>query len=104
MDKGKLLQFATPAEIVAKPATAFVGELLGSGDRAFRLLGLKRIGDFVEPGAADGLPVSAEQTLRDGLEEALWSGRAALPVVDAAGQPLGRVTLSALEKLGARPQ
>ncbi|MGN6489113.1 MAG: ABC transporter ATP-binding protein [Devosia sp.] len=104
MDKGKLLQFATPAEIVVSPATEFVGELLGSGDRAFRLLGLQRIGDFVEPGAADGHPVTTEQTLRDGLEEALWSGRSAVPVVDAAGTPVGRLTLAALEKHGARPR
>jgi len=104
MDQGKLLQYATPAEIVVKPATEFVGELLGSGDRAFRLLGLRRIGDFVEPGEAEGAPVSAEQTLRDGLEEALWSGRSAVPVVDASGKPVGRLTLAAVEKLGARPQ
>jgi osmoprotectant transport system ATP-binding protein len=104
MDKGRLLQCATPAEIVVRPATEFVGELLGSGDRAFRLLGLKRIADFVEPGEAEGTPVSTEQTLRDGLEEALWSGRSAVPVVDATGKPVGRLTLAAVEKLGARPQ
>ena len=104
MDEGKLLQYATPAEIVVKPATEFVGELLGSGERAFRLLALRRVGDFVEPGEADGVAVSTEQTLRDGLEEALWSGRSAVPVVDAAGKPVGRLTLAAVEKLGARPQ
>ena len=104
MDKGKLLQYATPAEIVVKPATEFVGELLGSGERAFRLLALRRVGDFVEPGEAEGVPVSTEQTLRDGLEEALWSGRSAVPVVDASGKPVGRLTLAAVEKLGARPQ
>jgi len=104
MDKGKLLQYATPAEIVVKPATEFVGELLGSGERAFRLLALRRVGDFVEPGEAVGTPLSTEQTLRDGLEEALWSGRTAVPVVDASGKPVGRLTLAAVEKLGARPQ
>ena len=104
MDKGKLLQYARPAEIVVKPATEFVGELLGSGERAFRLLALRRIADFVEPGEAAGVAVSTEQTLRDGLEEALWSGRSAVPVVDMAGKPVGRLTLAAIEKLGARPQ
>jgi osmoprotectant transport system ATP-binding protein len=104
MDKGQLLQFAAPAEIVVRPATEFIGELLGSGDRAFRLLALRRVRDFVEPGEAEGTPVSTEQTLRDGLEEALWSGRSAVPVVDASGKPVGRLTLASLEKLGARPQ
>jgi osmoprotectant transport system ATP-binding protein len=104
MDKGKLLQYARPAEIVVRPATDFVGELLGSGDRAFRLLSLQRIGDFIEPGEAPGAPVSTEQTLRDGLEEALWSGRSAVPVADATGKIVGRLTIASLEKLGARPQ
>jgi osmoprotectant transport system ATP-binding protein len=104
MDQGKLLQYATPAEIVVKPATEFVGELLGSGERAFRLLSLRRIGDFVEPGEAPGTPVSSEQTLREGLEEVLWSGRSVLPVVDGAGKPAGRLTLATLQRLGARPQ
>jgi osmoprotectant transport system ATP-binding protein len=104
MDKGKLLQYATPAEIVVKPATEFVGELLGSGDRAFRLLGLQKIGDFVEPGEASGTPVSTEQSLRDGLEEALWSGRTAVPVADANGKIVGRLTMATFERLGARPQ
>jgi osmoprotectant transport system ATP-binding protein len=104
MDKGKLLQYATPAEIVVQPATDFVGELLGSGERAFRLLALRRIGDFVEPGEATGTPLSTEQTLRDGLEEALWSGRSAVPVTDPSGKPVGRLTMASLEKLGARPQ
>ena len=104
MDKGKLLQYAAPAEIVVKPATEFVGELLGSGERSFRLLALRRIGDFVEPGEATGTPVSTEQTLRDGLEEALWSGRDAVPVADPSGKIVGRVTLAALSRLGARPR
>ena len=104
MDQGHLLQYAPPSDIVVSPATDFVGELLGSGDRAFRLLSLERVGSHVEPGDAPGEPIGADRTLRDALEEALWSGRGALPVVDAAGQPLGRVTLATLQRFGARPQ
>src|SRR5207244_12549432 len=37
MDQGRLLQYARPDELVVKPATEFVGELLGSGERPFRL-------------------------------------------------------------------
>ena len=104
MDKGQLLQYAPPAEIITRPATPFVGELLGTGERAFRLLSLRRIADIVEPGAADGPPISADLTLRDALDEALWTGRAAVPVIDAGGKPLGRVTLDALTRESARPQ
>ncbi len=104
MDQGKLLQYATPAEIVVRPATEFVGELLGSGERAFRRLSLASIAELVEAGEAPGHPIASSMTLRDALEEALWSGRAALPVADAGGSIVGRVTLDALTRYGARPQ
>lgn len=104
MDKGKLLQFAPPQVLITKPATTFVGELLGTGERAFRLLSLRKIADIVEPGNASGAPISAELNLRDALDEALWTGRSAVPVVDGSGKVLGRVTLEALTRESARPQ
>ena len=42
--------------------------------------------------------------VRDALDEALWSGRPALPVANAEGRIIGRLTLEALARLGARPQ
>jgi osmoprotectant transport system ATP-binding protein len=104
LDKGKLLQCAPPIEIVTHPATEFVGELLGSGDRAFRLLALRPIAKFVEPGTADGAPIGIGLTLRDALEEALWTGRDAVPVADAEGTIVGRLTLQKLADLAARPK
>jgi osmoprotectant transport system ATP-binding protein len=104
MDQGRLLQYAPPRELITKPATSFVGELLGTGERAFRLLSLRRIADLVEPGEAGGEPISAELNLRDALDEALWTGRSAIPVVDGSGKGLGRVTLEALTRASARPQ
>jgi len=104
MDKGKLLQYAPPRELITQPAAKFVGELLGTGERAFRLLSLRRIAEIVEPGEASGAPISAELNLRDALDEALWTGRSAVPVVDASGKTIGRITLDMLTRLGARPQ
>jgi osmoprotectant transport system ATP-binding protein len=104
MDQGRLLQYAAPQELITAPATAFVGELLGTGERAFRLLSLRRIADLVEPGVATGEPISAELNLRDALDEALWTGRSAVPVVDSNGKPLGRVTLEKLTAFARRPQ
>jgi osmoprotectant transport system ATP-binding protein len=104
MDGGKLLQYSEPREIVVQPATSFVSELLGSGERPFRLLSLQSVRPFIEPGEASGAPLGPDASLRDALEEALWSGRSALPVVDAAGMPLGRVTLDAAIRQAARPQ
>lgn len=103
MDKGKLLQFAKPAEIIANPATPFVAELIGTSERPFRLLSLAKVADHIEAGEASGEPVDAGASLRDAYAELLWSGRPALPV-RRDGQIVGQVTLAQLAKLAARPQ
>lgn len=103
MDDGKLLQYGPPAEILARPATEFVERLVGTGERPFRLLSLTDLKTVLQPGDASGdaMPVSASQ--RDALAELLWSGRNALPVLDADGRPLGRVTLEKLLRKAERP-
>ena len=53
MDSGKLLQYASPAEILVHPATPFVGALIGVGERPFRLLSLETAAQAVEPGEAE---------------------------------------------------
>ena len=102
MDQGRLLQYARPDELVVSPATEFVGELLGSGERPFRLLSFRRVLDFIEPGEASGAPIADTTTLRDALEEALWTGRDAVPVANAEGQILGRVTMQTVIRQAAR--
>nr|WP_313024362.1 ABC transporter ATP-binding protein [Brucella intermedia] len=103
MDDGKLLQYGPPAEILARPATDFVERLVGTGERPFRLLSLMDLKTVLQPGDASGetLPVTASQ--RDALAALLWSGRKALPVLDAEGRPLGRVTLDRLLHQAERP-
>ncbi|PRD44297.1 amino acid ABC transporter ATP-binding protein [Phyllobacterium phragmitis] len=102
MDEGRLIQYATPAEILAKPATAFVETLIGAGDRPFRFLSLNEVGEAVEPGTAEGEALPVTVTQRDALAELLWSGRTALPV-EADGKRIGRVTVEGLIKRAARP-
>jgi osmoprotectant transport system ATP-binding protein len=104
MDEGRLLQYAAPDEIVVRPATEFVGELLGSGERPFRLLSFRPVKRFVEAGAASGAPIAETLTLRDALEEALWSGRDAVPVATPNGEIIGRVTMQTLVQQAARPK
>lgn len=91
MDQGRLLQYGPPAEILTAPAAPFVRELIGSGERPFRLLSLTRVAQVACPGEASGAEISPDASLRDALAECLWSGRDALPV--AGG---GVVTLDAL--------
>ncbi|TIS99465.1 ABC transporter ATP-binding protein [Mesorhizobium sp.] len=103
MDAGKLVQHAKPAEILAKPASAFVESLVGASEKPFRLLSLGRVRDAVERGAAEGEAIPGDASQRDALAELLWSGRPALPVKGADGKPLGRVTVDGLVKRAARP-
>ncbi len=103
MDAGKVVQYAPPAEILIRPATAFVETMVGTGERPFKLLSLGPVGDAVEPGPADGEPIPASATQRDALAELLWSGKPALPVSGPDGTRLGKVTLEALVKRAARP-
>lgn len=103
MDQGKLLQFDTPQNIIAHPATPFVSELIGTSERPFRLLSLAKVADHIEPGEASGEPLDASASLRDAYAELLWSGRPALPV-RRDGSIVGQVTLAELSRLAARPQ
>jgi osmoprotectant transport system ATP-binding protein len=91
---GRLAQVATPAELLAHPASDFVAGFLG-GDRTLRRLALVPLGDAELRPADSARPVegvAAGGSLRDALEAVLRSpdGRAAvvdgdrvLGVVDA---------------------
>ncbi|MDR3376365.1 MAG: ABC transporter ATP-binding protein [Ancalomicrobiaceae bacterium] len=103
MDHGRLLQYAPPAEILIHPATDFVGDLIGTEDRPFRLLSLETAAAAIEPGEAGGPAIAAEATLREALAALIWSGRRAAPVTDAEGRPLGRLVLQSLIERAARP-
>jgi osmoprotectant transport system ATP-binding protein len=103
MDAGKLVQYAKPEEILARPASAFVETLVGASEKPFRLLSLGRVRDAVEQGTAEGEAIPGDASQRDALAELLWSGRPALPVKGEDGKPLGRVTVDGLVKRAARP-
>ncbi|MFD1881889.1 ABC transporter ATP-binding protein [Paracoccus pacificus] len=80
MDKGHLLQYAPPAEILKNPATDFVRELIGQDQRPFHLLSLTPVSALVRPGEATGPAIAPGTSARDALAECLWNGRDALPV------------------------
>jgi osmoprotectant transport system ATP-binding protein len=103
MDAGKVVQYAPPVEILARPANAFVETLVGASDRPFKLLSLGTAREAVEQGAAEGTSINADASQRDALAELLWSGRSAVPVQAADGSRLGRVTVDGLVKRAARP-
>jgi osmoprotectant transport system ATP-binding protein len=96
MDKGRLLQYAAPADILRAPASDFVESLVGANDRPFRLLSLTDVSALLEPGTAEGETLDAGLSARDALSALLWTGQKAASVRNADGTLLGRVTLARL--------
>lgn len=95
MDAGRLVQHGPPAEIIARPATDFVADMVGDVERPLRLLSLIAVAEVLEDGAADGPALPHDASLRDALSACLWTGRDAVPVV-RNGVRLGRVTFAAI--------
>ena len=96
MDQARLLQYATPAELLTRPAEAFVEQLVGTAERPFRLLSLRTVREALEPGEAEGEPVLVTDSLRDALSRLIWAGREALPVADRSGALVGRVSVKGI--------
>lgn len=103
MDKGKILQHASPRDLLFNPASDFVEELVGTGAKAYRLLSLKKLKDLVEEGVSDGTPLSAEMNLKEALSDLLWHKCDQLPVADENGQIIGRIFLKDILKFAAGP-
>jgi len=103
MDEARLLQYGTPADLLAHPAEGFVERLVGTAERPFRLLSLACVRDAVEPGPAAGEPIDAAANLRDALSRLIWTGREALPVADSSGSLVGRVSIGGILAHGRRP-
>ncbi|QUS36245.1 ABC transporter ATP-binding protein [Falsirhodobacter algicola] len=95
MRAGRLEQHGTPAEILSAPATDFVRDLVGEGERAFRYLALSSVADLTEPGEAPGPPIAPDRTAAQALNAMIWTGAEALPV--AGG---GRITRHAVLAAG----
>lgn len=91
MDKGKIVQYGRPAELVLKPATDFVRTMIGERERPLRLLSVATVGDIVEPGQSEGEALSSSTSQRDALSAMLWAGRDTLPVTDETGTITGRI-------------
>jgi len=101
MDKGKVVQYGAPVELVRQPATPFVETLIGDTERPFRLLSMQTIGDALEPNQATGEPLSEDMSQREALSKLLWTGQQALPVRASDGRIIGSVSVEGLSKRAA---
>jgi len=103
MDQARLLQYAAPAELLTHPAEPFVEQLTGTAERPFRLLSLTRVKEALEPGNAEGEALVLSTTLHDALARLIALGKDALPVIDASGKAVGRITVERILAHGRLP-
>ncbi|MEO8676589.1 MAG: ABC transporter ATP-binding protein [Casimicrobiaceae bacterium] len=96
---GRLVQFAAPDELLARPADAFVANFVGS-DRTLKRLRLIHVRDVMKPAAAGiattAPAVSPDDDLRRVASLFLEHGAVSLACVDAAGVVVGMVTRDAV--------
>jgi osmoprotectant transport system ATP-binding protein len=100
---GRLAQYATPAELLLRPANAFVEGFVGA-DRALKRLSLMRVRDVPRTalGSVDGGPVLELDTpLRDALSSLLEHGALHGRVVDDGGTAIGSLTVETLARMAA---
>lgn len=98
MDKGHVLQYDTPLNILCNPADEFVANLMGADD-VLRRLRLQTVASVMTEAPLslrlnDEYKLQPGMSLRDALGQLLSSGKEELPVVSPEGQLIGRVTLN----------
>jgi osmoprotectant transport system ATP-binding protein len=97
LERGRLVQWGTPLDLLEHPASGFVAEFVGGSSSGLKLLSLRTVAERLHPGeAAEGEPLPSNASLRDALAAMAARHTDRLPVVDAAGQPLGAITLGDL--------
>jgi osmoprotectant transport system ATP-binding protein len=95
MDRGRLVQAGTPAELLAAPATAFVSDFVGGRDRGIKLLLVERVTQRMRAGTdTGGKPIAADATLHQALSQMVSQGVDRLAVADAEGRVIGTLHLA----------
>ena len=95
LDRGRILQAGTPAELLLAPAQPAVTDFFGRAGLGLKLLALRTVADCTRrgelpgPDLAHAEPLSAGMNLLDALSALVQRRAERAPVVDAQGQPLG---------------
>ncbi|MGE7473450.1 ABC transporter ATP-binding protein [Bosea sp. NPDC003192] len=96
MRDGRLIQYATPDEILAAPADSFVETFVGP-DRALKRLSLRTVDALMRPGTiADAPVVASGASVREALARLIGSGIRSVNVRGSDGTILGHVTRDAI--------
>jgi len=90
LDQGKIVQLATPLELLATPANAFVVDFVGRGDIGIKLLSLQSSQSLArhEP-QRQGPSLPAATTLREAVSYLAMRQLAVVNLTDAAGAHAG---------------
>src|SRR4028118_1651622 len=96
LEKGQIVQFDTPFNILTRPANAFVHDLVGADDMV-RQLSLLRVESAMKAVSQDDYPqseyaIARQDNLRQALSLLLRTGAQKLTVMDA-GQVVGVLSL-----------
>ncbi|ELY3545151.1 ABC transporter ATP-binding protein [Cronobacter turicensis] len=89
MDNGEVVQQGAPLTLLTTPRNDFVRDFFGRSELGVRLLSLKQVAEFIEPGAGEGAPVADTLTLREAMSVFVERQCEALSVVDAQGAHRG---------------
>jgi osmoprotectant transport system ATP-binding protein len=94
MREGRVVQFATPLEVVSRPADQFVADLVGAED-VLRRMSLIPVASAAGDGGPGGATeaISGSAMLRDALGQMVETGADHLTVLDAEGRPAADLTL-----------
>jgi osmoprotectant transport system ATP-binding protein len=92
---GRLVQYARPEALLARPADAFVAEFVGA-DRALKRLALLRVADYATGGVGTSAEprVAGDASLRDALAAMLAQDADVATVIDANGTAVSTLTLA----------
>ena len=95
LDRGRLVQIGTPAELLRAPANEFVRSFVGQADFGIKLLSVETVAERLRAGdTAPGSPITPQTTLRTALSLMIERGTDRLAVADASGRALGAVHLA----------
>ncbi len=98
IESGRLVQFGSSREIVERPATEFVHDLIGRAEIGLKRLAVQRVGERMRRGQVDGRgpTIEASSTLREALAHMLAQHTDRLLVRDDSGAVVGSIDLAEL--------
>ncbi|WP_148864042.1 ABC transporter ATP-binding protein [Marinobacter fonticola] len=107
MDQGRIIQHDTPENILRRPASDFVENLVGKQDRGLKLMGLRPVSELMTPHAqpkasepgADG--IKEDDSVRLALSVMLWQDLPQVAVFNARGEETGIISRERVIQGGA---